>query len=278
MLSNNNSMLILTKEEYFELQDFINENYGFQIPSIIKVEMEISRLLTIHKFHDFATYFRESINNPNGIYLSDLISALSNHYTFFNREIYQFNFLLEKGFSEIISHKEMNKNLKLNFLSVGCSSGEEPYTLSIFFEEYLKSRITRIDYQVDGIDLSLKMVQKARSGEYQIDYLRGIDADKLSKYFTYKESTSTYTILERIKNSCTFTDISLQKFKPTVKYDCVFCRNVLIYYQKKVVVKLIDILIDFLEKDGYLFLGGAEIVDYKSSKVKYVGQSTYQKL
>ena len=139
---------------------------------------------------------------------------------------------------------------------VGCSTGQEVYSMAISLFEYLGEDIQRYKIQIFATDISQKAVDKARSGVYNKKELKGISQQRLEQFFT--EADGQYTIDKRIRNICIFAVHNFLKDPPFAKMDLISCRNVLIYMNSFLQQKAFAIFHYALSEKGFLLLGRSE--------------------
>ncbi|MCS7213057.1 MAG: protein-glutamate O-methyltransferase CheR [Candidatus Calescibacterium sp.] len=144
----------------------------------------------------------------------------------------------------------------LNFLSAGCATGEEPYTLSI----YMLEKLPHISYKVVGVDINENFIQKAKDGTYSMYSVRGIPPYLLPKYFD-RIDENTWKIKDIVAKNVFFEKINLMdkiRMRMLGKFDVIFCKNVIIYFDERSRNQLAETFWSILNKGGYLVLGPAE--------------------
>lgn len=171
-----------------------------------------------------------------------------------------------------------NKNRKFNMLSIPCSTGEEPYTMAMSLMDIgVELNLLRID----AIDISFNNIEKAKIGMYSKNSFRGENTEFQRRYFTTDGQYSK--INEEIKKTVHFSQNNLlsPSFKPrSSSYDVIFCRNLLIYFDKATQDKTIDTLNLLLHKKGILFVGHAEtgaLNPYLFASAKYSHAFAFRK-
>ncbi|MDR0832034.1 MAG: hypothetical protein LBM99_03985 [Bacillales bacterium] len=267
----NQNDYFLSQEEYQELKTFILNNFGFNIGSYLRVGDEVGKLLLKHQILRFNNYFALCLKPENNKMLSELVSSLSNHYTFFNRESYQLRFLLMEGFANLLKDKS-----HLDFLSIGCSTGEESYSLALAYQNYCFKNNQIASYEIQGIDIADFVLEQAIKGLYRSETLRYLPSEDIQKYFIKRDTL--FEINSEIKSKCLFNNIDFHYFESNKKYDIILCRNVLLYYNVNTVQIFVNKLINLLNIGGYLMFGGAEMIPVDEKKLKYVTQAVFQKV
>jgi len=174
-------------------------------------------------------------------------------------------------------HLSTYKEKKLRIWSSACSSGQEPYTIAIFLKENLKD-FKSWDIKILATDLSKDILKRAIKGEYRPDDVKGLTKSHLQKYFT--KIGQNYVVKKELKDMIVFKSFNLvtgnyEIFKN--KFDMIFCRNVMIYFDKKTQYDVIDNLKNLLDNDSLLLLGHSESITTQVQSLKIVTSSIYTK-
>jgi len=251
--------VIPLSEDVFRLiRDIIKDYCGlyFDDSSLYLIEKRLSRRVKSHNLNDFRDYYRFIRYDKNTEEeLSAIMDILTVNETYFFREQNQL-----KAFSEEIL-EELKVTLKdrktLRIWSAGCSTGEEPYTITMLINE--KESFNGWNLEIHGSDINQRVLQTARKGTYMKNSFRTIDPYYLKKYFS--EDNGAFTIDDRIKKHVNFSYLNLLdpvKSRFMGKMDVIFCRNVLIYFDNASRRRVIENFHDRLVDGGYLLLGHAE--------------------
>ena len=266
----------LTEVQFNKLSNFIYTNYGIKMPPIKKVMLQ-SRLhkrlkaLRIDNFNQYIKYLFSNENSDEIIYMMDVVST---NKTEFYREASHFEFL-----ENLISEKYSNKHVDL--WSAGCSSGEEVYTLAITLHKYIINN-PAFDYHIMGSDIATSMLQKASLAIYKKELVKNIPHNILKTFFLKNKDkkSETVRVIPALRRKTTFRRINLidRPFSITKNFDIIFCRNVLIYFDKITQEKVILNLLSNLKKGGYLFLGHSESLTGFHFNLKQIQTTIFQKL
>lgn len=148
---------------------------------------------------------------------------------------------------------------QIRIWSAACSSGQEPYSLSMILDE-IGSKLAGWRIEIVATDISSEMIARARSGVYsQFEVQRGLPVQLLVKYF--QQDGDRWQLNEKIRRMVTFREFNLlQDPRALGTFDIVFCRNVLIYFDQDTKRQVLDGISRQMAPDGYLYLGGAETV------------------
>lgn len=173
--------------------------------------------------------------------------------TQFFRDKIQLDVFFDKIFKRYVEEKN-KKSVVL--LSAGCATGEEPYTLSI----YLLEKFPHIAHKVIGVDINENFIQKAKEGMYSTYSIRGVPPYLLPKYFE-RIDENTWRIKDIVSKNVSFEKINLMdkvRMKLLGKFDTIFCKNVIIYFEDKARNQVAETFWSILYKEGYLVLGPPE--------------------
>lgn len=173
--------------------------------------------------------------------------------------------------------KKSVRNKDLRIWSAGCSTGEEPYTIAFILDEFFGKEKALWDTKILATDISGRVLEHASRGIYSSESVNNLPRQWLLNYFYQKESS--YEIVDRIKKEVIFRKFNLmdKNFPFKKKFHIIFCRNVMIYFDKETKSELIKKFYDAMEHGGYLFLGHSESLNGGGPEFKYVMPSVYRK-
>jgi len=202
---------------------------------------------------------------------NSVVDAMTTNETSWFRDKTPFECLGKTVFEEI----ELSTNRQCRIWSSACSSGQEPYTISITLSEYIQSHISsRLNNtQIIATDISASMLAEAKHAEYDEAILgRGLSADRKQQFF--KSNGSRWQIVEDIKRRVSFKEQNLlESYASLGKFDIIFCRNVLIYFSPERKSDILNRMAQTLNPRGYLFLGASETITGYSDKFEMVRSS-----
>ena len=256
-----NEQLIPLPEDVFRLlRDFIHDYCGifFDDGSKFLLERRLNRRLEQHQLKSFEEYYhflRYDRKREDEIVV--LVDNLTTNETYFFREVAQLKAFSEEILPELRSGNTGKKSLRI--WSAGCSTGEEPYTIAILL---LESGNWWRDWQVEimGSDINQRVLHTARKGMYKKGSHRATPPDMLRKYFI-EEGKGDYRIIDAVRQHVSFSYVNLlDPFKTSLirDLDIIFCRNVIIYFDRDAKKKVIETFYDKLQEGGYLLLGHSE--------------------
>jgi chemotaxis protein methyltransferase CheR len=247
----------MTAEEYRLLDEFVSERFGLHFPeekrSILASRLEPRlQALHLHRFLDYYLMLQYDSNEE----VEQLSRLVSNNETYFFREVRQFEALFEEGLDRLA---KTATDTSVRLLCAGCSSGEEPYTLSIYASEHAASLFGR-EFILDGIDIDHSRLAKARKASYTKNSLRVATEEQIRDYFS--RNGDEYELSPRYRKNVTFSHGNILDLPtyPAARYDAIFCRNVLIYFSEEALHKAVENFITALRPGGLLFLGHSESI------------------
>lgn len=271
----------LRESDFRRLAQFIESHLGIKMPPSKRVMLEsrLQKRLRLLKFDTFAKYvdfvFSEDGSRSE---LYHMIDAVTTNKTDFFREADHFDFLLNKWLPKQKSFWSVTRPCRI--WSAGCASGEEVYTLMIVMEEYKKQDISFF-YEILGTDISMKVLQIAVNAVYEEEKIANIPIEYKKKYFLKSKNPDRHEI--RIKpefrNKVRFERLNLMdaKYPLTQPFDIIFCRNVIIYFDRKTQEQLVKHLALHLKDEGLLFLGHSESMTGMDLPLSIVAPTVYCK-
>jgi chemotaxis protein methyltransferase CheR len=242
------------------LRDFIHGYCGlfFDDASKFLLERRLSRRLEQHQLKSFEEYYHFlRYDRKREEELTILVDNLTTNETYFFRESPQLRAFSEEILPELRERLADRKVLRI--WSAGCSTGEEPYTIAMLLFE---SGDWWRNWQVEilGSDINQRVLHTARKGVYKTSAHRVTSPQMLEKYFI-EEDKGNYRIVDKVKELVSFSSLNLLdplKANLISNMDIIFCRNVIIYFDKEAKKKVIESFSSKLREGGYLLLGHSE--------------------
>lgn len=271
----------LSQTEFSKLSQFIMQEYGIKMPPEKKVMLQ-SRLqkrlksLNMSNFKDYLEYlFSPHGQSEEVIHMMDVVST---NKTDFFRESVHFDYMLTTALPTLTEQFGV-KNIKI--WSAGCSSGEEPYTIAITMSEF-KETHPSLDYHIHSTDISTKMLQHAVSGIYKEERVEEIPFVLKKKYFlkSKNKEDKKVRVIKNLREKTSYARLNLLELslvhEPT--YNIIFCRNVLIYFDRPTQYKILSALCSNIISGGYLFLGHSESISGFELPIKTQIPTVFQKI
>ncbi len=254
----------MSDNAYHSLRDMIYDRSGMHFPENKKyiLENRLSRRIEDAGFENYEKYI-EFLKYDAGKEKEfiNLFNIITTNETFFFRDTNQLQAFDSLVLPDVVQKIKAKGSRKIRIWSAACSTGEEPYTLSMMVTDKLSApEYKDWDIEIHGSDISEAVLSSARRGEYNDYSVRNVIPQHLNKYFT-KDGGNKYIIKPEIKKLVRFSNINLSDDSAIRMYrgmDIIFCRNVLIYFDEASKKKVISSLYNSLVPGGYLFIGHSE--------------------
>ncbi|WP_119394966.1 CheR family methyltransferase [Salinibius halmophilus] len=230
-----------------------------------------SRLRNIMKSHDLASLsdvVKKLKSEPRGKFATSVVDAMTTNETLWFRDSHPYEILKSKILPELL--KTPGRSLRI--WSAACSSGQEPYSISMILEEYFQSSlVNKGNVKIVATDLSESILEEARNGVYaSLAVGRGLDPQRLKRWFD-ATTDGQYKVKPQVAQRVEFRKLNLlESYALVGKFEVVFCRNVLIYFTPEVKKQILLKIHGVLAPGGYLLLGGSEAISGLSDKFEMV--------
>lgn len=270
-------MITITNEEFRKLAAYIKQRYGIHLKEEKKtlVAGRLTQVLMQHKFKNFSEYYNYVISDRSGRASMQLIDKISTNHTFFMRESKHFDFLR----SEVLPYlKRTAADQRVRMWSAGCSSGEEPYTLAMIIQDYVKRERIRWDAKILATDVSRTALDKAVKGIYKNEAVAVLPAHWRKNYFRRYDNRHMI-VTDDVKQDVVIRYFNLMDrvFPFQKKFHVIFCRNVMIYFDQQTKLDLVRKFYQALVPGGYLFIGHSESLDRDQTDFRFVKPAVYRK-
>ncbi|NMB34459.1 MAG: protein-glutamate O-methyltransferase CheR [Clostridium sp.] len=271
-------MLIISNKEFNRLATYIKTNYGINLTEKKKalVEGRLRGILQQKNIRNFSDYYDYIVADNTGEAVITLINKITTNHTFFMREPEHFRYFSDTVLPYWAGLLEGEKDIRV--WSAGCSSGQEPYTLAMIMSDFFGLNKRLWDTRILATDISMQVVKKALDGIYPNEQIINLPNRWRRQYFKeYDEDNSM--VMDNIKNDVIFRMFNLVncKFPFKKKFHIIFCRNVMIYFDNKTKMELVNKFYDCTEPGGFLFIGHSESLNRQETKYKYVMPAVYRK-
>ena len=237
------------------------------------VKARLIKRLRYLKIFGFDRYLKYLANDKNGNEVQAMVDVLTTNKTNFFRESEHLEYLR----NEIIPGLG---NDQIRLWSAGCSSGEEPYSIAITLCEAIPD-IGKRDIKILATDISDRMMERARQGLYNEETLKGLPPQLKRKYFQKADSgiSQRYRVVTQLQSMVCFAKLNLMEEWPMRgMFDVIFCRNVMIYFDKQTQEKLVKRFWSLLRAGGYLMVGHSESLTFMAHDYRYIKPAVYQKV
>ena len=272
----------LSTDDFNRLSNFIYRESGIKMPPVKRIMLQ-SRLqkrlkeLKMTNYKDYCSYVfsQDGLNNE----IIHMLDVVSTNKTDFFREPAHFDFLTSNVLPEFVSSFRSVKNIKI--WSAGCSSGEEPYTIAIVLFEFLE-KYPGYDFSILGTDISTLILQKAIDAEYTEDRVEGIPLELKRKYFLRSKDRENPTVKmnAQMRSKIKFERLNFMENSYSIydSFDIVFCRNVLIYFDRETQERVINKICSKISTGGYFFLGHSESIMNMNLPLRQIKPTMFQKI
>jgi chemotaxis protein methyltransferase CheR len=239
------------------------------------VYARVARRLRQLGMSDFGSYRKYLTNGPESE-LIEFANSLTTNVTAFFRENHHFEVLANEIVPELVKLKTSSK--KIRVWSAGCSSGEEPYSIAITLMESLPEGWRG---EIVATDLDTQVLDVGKKGIYPIDRLKNIPQSKLKKWFWKGKGANSNMarVVPELQKMIEFRQLNLiSDWKMSEPFDLIFCRNVIIYFDKETQKGLFSKFSQSLRPQGWMFLGHSESLHGVSEEFRYLKQTIHRKL
>jgi len=280
IIENTSREFKFTEKDFNALRKISNKHTGI-IVGDDKYDMYYSRLvkrirhLGLKSFAEYVKY----LNNNYDSEFTPFIDSITTNLTSFFREIHHFEKLKNEIVPELVTRIGSNGSLKV--WSAGCSTGEEPYTIAITLLEALAGN-HQIKPSIFASDIDTTVLATASAGIYDISRIESLPMSMKKKWFLKGKGkmAGRVRVSPALRNIISFNQVNLMEQWPQVrtKFHIIFCRNVVIYFDRPTKQTLLNRYADQLEDNGYLILGHSESLQGLSDRFETIGKTIYRKI
>ena len=264
--------LPLSDSDFHRLTAFVHKIFGIDLSK--KRELIAGRLSYSVKamgYPSFTSFIDHLLRTGDPAETELMLNRLTTNYTFFMREPEHFAFFRDTILPDLVRRHE--KDRVLSIWSAGCASGEEPYTISMCLMDYLGASAGRWNTRVLATDISQQALSKAKEARYELP--AGIPPDWKRKYFV--REGERYRVSQTIRDNVNFRTFNLMdSIRFPMKFDVIFCRNVMIYFDRETRDGLISRFCEATAPEGYLLIGHSETLG-KNPGYRYLAPATFRK-
>jgi chemotaxis protein methyltransferase CheR len=273
----------LTEKEFRRLGEFIHAKYGIKMPPAKKTMLQARlqkrlRTLGIFSFKEYIEY----LFSPEGMReeLVEMVNVVTTNKTDFYREPSHFTYLVNTALPELMSSTGAGIRRPLGIWSAGCSTGEEPYTLAMVLSEFAKN-VSGFRFFILATDISTQVLQTAALGIYNEEKVDPVPIEMKKKYILRSKDRKKrhVRIVPEIRATVQFRPLNFMDgdFGMRENMDIIFCRNVIIYFDRPTQEGLLNRLANHLVPRGYLFLGHSETLSGLNVPLSPVAPTVYRK-
>jgi chemotaxis protein methyltransferase CheR len=274
---------VMSDVEFNNLKMLIHSNFGINLTSTKKIMLStrLSRRLkelNLSAFNDYYNLLQTSSGQV--VEYNYLIDAVTTNKTDFFRENKHFELLQNDLLKKIIKEKSFSFEKKIYCWSAGCSTGEEPYTLAMVLADFF-SRYQTGDFEIFATDISNGVLRVAKNAVYNEIDINPIPEALRKKYLLRgkNDRKGEFRIIPSLREKVCFRQLNLMDsdFLINRKLDIVFCRNVIIYFDRQTQIDFFNKIYDVLSPGGLLFIGSSETLFNINDRFTPIGPTVYKK-
>jgi chemotaxis protein methyltransferase CheR len=232
------------------------------------------RALDLHSFRDY----RELLTDESGKEFVEFCNAITTNLTSFFREPHHFEYVRDHILAPRLNEASASRRVRI--WCAGCSSGEEPYSLAMTIRETIADA-SRWDIRILATDLDSDVLARGQRGVYATDRVRDLSPARRSRFFreTTLNGQPAYTAAPELRDLITFKQLNLMTdFPMKGPLDAIFCRNVVIYFDKDTQRDLFSRMSRLQESGAILFLGHSESLFKVSTDYSLIGKTIYRRV
>jgi len=273
----------LSTRLFDELSVFIHREVGIKITPVKKVMLEGRlqkrlRKLGMKSFEDYCAYLFSDEGRRGE--LTNMIDEVTTNKTDFFREPAHFTFLTTKVLPSLVKTERYTSVNRLTIWSAGCSSGEEPYTIAMVVKDFVDSGQT-IPFQVIATDISQRVLEKGQKAIYDEERVAPVPQEIKKKYLLRSRNAQSglVRVAPEVRSCVSFRRLNFMDgdFGFREKIDVIFCRNVIIYFDKVVQERLLNKFCKCMKPGGYIFMGHSETLFGMDLPLEQVAPTVYRK-
>ena len=264
------SEYVLTKEQYRRIQDWLYQVSGIdlQVGKENLVKNRLAKRIRTLGLSDFDAYIHHVEQDKSRRELLTLIDSMTTNKTSFFRERVHFDYIAD----HLIPYWSQRRDVRI--WSAGCSSGEEPYSLSmLLFDKYAAASSSRIL----ATDISDSILEQARTGIYHANQVEDVPSHYKIAYMQKKDGEH-YSVKPDVRSTIRFANLNLMGNWPMKgPFDLILCRNVMIYFDRQTQERLINRYYELLRPGGHLFIGHSESLASVNHPFSYCQPAVYKR-
>jgi chemotaxis protein methyltransferase CheR len=265
-------------EDFEALRKLVKELTGINLTDQKRelVYGRLARRLRALHLRTFAEY-RDRLHSDGGREIGELCNAITTNLTSFFRESHHFDYLREHVLQARVAQRSVSRRIRV--WSAGCSSGEEPYSIAMTVLEALPD-LRYWDVKILATDLDSDVLARAQRGIYAADRVRALSPQRLSRFFIERPGRDgpCYQVVPELMSLITFKQLNLMHHLPMKgPLDVIFCRNVVIYFDKDTQRELFTRVAHLQRPGDLLFLGHSETLFKVSENYNPIGKTIYRR-
>ena len=275
------SLMTMSDREFQLLRDLVYSRLGINLTEKKRSMLigRLQKLLYTSGFKSFQDYYDYLVRESNEDAMIELINRVTTNYSFFYRGKSHFDFFSQRAFPELLETLRQRNSRDIRIWTAGCSTGEEPYMLIMMMLERLGLEYRFWDGGILATDISEKALRFAREGIYPDARVKEVPQHLQKRYFKTLPDGSL-AVKDVVKREVVFRKFNLKNdvFPFEKPFQMIFCRNVMIYFDRQTRDALLQRFYEITEPGGYLFIGHSETLGRDQQKYKYIMPAVYRKI
>lgn len=269
-------MIRLSDNEFTSIVAIMRDNYGINLDKKkVLIECRLTKALEKYGANSFDQFLHMMQKDKTGEIADEMVDRLTTNYTYFMREPAHFSVLRDNILPELFARRHVSF---CNIWCAGCSTGEESYTLAMLIQDYREKAEWMPNVRILATDISQQVLDVARQGIYPLKELKSLPVEWQKKYCHIIDKRN-FKLDKTIQHQVHFERQNLMEALPEGdKFDLIFCRNVMIYFDKKSKEKLLLRMEEKLRPGGYFFVGLAELLSKEETCLETVYPAVYKKI
>ncbi|MEE9553452.1 MAG: protein-glutamate O-methyltransferase CheR [candidate division Zixibacteria bacterium] len=274
------NLIKLSSSEYKLISGLVYDKFGINLGEQKRslIVGRLNKVLKQYGLKSFKEYHDYVLRDSTGEALTTLIDRISTNHTFFYRENDHFEYFSKTVIPGVISNLKRKNRRDIRIWCAGCSSGEESYTIAMLLLEHLGNELKLWDVGVLATDISTLALEKAINGVYYDENVSKLPKGLKNKYLKLRPD-GTWAVSDRVKSLVLHRKLNLMgdRYPFKKKFQSIFCRNVMIYFDKPTRKDLVKRFNNYMEDPGYLFIGHSETLGRENSDFTYIQPALYRK-
>lgn len=267
-----------TDADFERVRGMVYQHAGIQLSDVKRdlVYSRLARRVRALNFREFDAYLDHVETGADGEF-TEFLNAITTNLTSFFRERHHFDALRKTMLPQLMAARAQSRRLRI--WSAGCSTGEEPYSIAMTLRDVVPDG-KGWDARILATDLDTNVLAHAREGIYNADRMGQLPESTVRRWFRRGrgEHTSKVRVAPELQQLITFNQLNLMEPWPMRgRFDVIFCRNVVIYFDKITQAKLFERFADMLSDDGFLIVGHSETLYRVTERFELMGQTIYRK-
>ena len=264
-------------EDFEEIRSLVRKYCGISLAESKRalVYGRLSKRLRATGLRSFSEY-RSLLSRPDSGEFENFANALTTNLTSFYRESHHFDFFESTILPDILENRAASRRVRL--WSAGCSTGEEPYSIAISVLERCR-HVAAWDVKILATDLDTNCLEVARRGRYTARQIEAVDPERRQRWFSDDGPGDAALVSRDLRRLIAFKPLNLMAEWPMHgPFDAIFCRNVVIYFDKSTQRGLFERFSELIEPGGYLIVGHSESLHGLTDRFELIERTIYRRL